>query len=60
METLADGIVYQQTRCRELLGAYKDIGPAGQFGYVMIEDVLKRTDKAVMEGDIVAMISLYE
>lgn len=58
--TLADGIVQEQSRCRELLSAYKELGRAGMFGHTLIEDALKRTDKAVMEGNTVAMISLYE
>ena len=60
VKTLADGILKEQARCRELLGVYKEIGPAGQFGYMMISDVLARTEKAVMEGDTVAMIGLYK
>lgn len=58
--SLAEGIIEQQARCRELLKAYVEIGPAGQFGHTMISDVLSRTEKAVMEGDTVAMISLYK
>ena len=58
--SLAEGIVKQQSRCRELLKAYVEIGPAGQFGHAMISDVLSRTEKAVMEGDTIAMISLYK
>lgn len=58
--TLADGILREQARNRELLGQYREIGPAGTFGAMMIEDLLKRTERAVMEGDVVAMVRCYE
>ena len=58
-ETLADGILREQTRARELLGLYREIGPPGTFGAMVIEDVLKRTDRAVMTGDVVEMIRCY-
>ncbi len=60
METLADGILKEQERCRELLEAYTEIGPAGAFAHSMINDALRRTEKAVMQGDTVAMLALYK
>ena len=58
--SLADGILQQQARCRELLAEYQRIGPAGFFGASMIDLALRRTEKAVMEGDTVAMLLCYE
>lgn len=50
----------EQERVRELLGVYKEIGPAGTFGAMMIEDALRRADRAAVEGDVVAMIQSYK
>jgi hypothetical protein len=47
-------------RVREVLGHYKEIGPAGMFGAAMIEQSLRAADKAVMSGDLVAMIAAYK
>jgi len=58
-ETLGDALPKEQARVREILGHYKEIGPTGVFGAAMIEQTLQETDKAVMEGDLVAMIRLY-
>lgn len=60
-ETLADVFMKEQIRVRELLGVYKEIGPVGAFGAAMIEQVLQRADKAVMDGDAVSiLVSLGE
>ena len=58
--SLGEAYPQEQARVRELLGIYKGLGPVGTFGAVMIEDVLKRADKAAIEGDVVAMIRLYK
>jgi hypothetical protein len=60
METLADALPKEQARCRELLGIYKEIGPAGMFGALMIETALREADQAVMSGDVAAMRWAYE
>ena len=56
---LADGILFELERVRELLGDYKDIGPSGSFGAAMIEAVLKRADKAIISGDVVEILKSY-
>ena len=60
MTSLGDDLPKEQARCRELLGIYKQIGPPGQFGAMMIEQALQRANQAVISGDIVAMIRSYE
>lgn len=60
MNTLADALPKEQARCRELLAFYKEIGSPGAFAAAMIETALQRADKAVMSGDVVAMIKSYE
>jgi hypothetical protein len=57
--SLADSIPLEQARVRELLGHYREIGPAGTFGAMMLEQALRRADQAVMSGDVIAMIAAY-
>jgi hypothetical protein len=58
--TLADALPLEQARVREILGHYKEIGPAGMFGAAFIEQSLRKADVAIMSGDLVAMIQAYE
>lgn len=60
MGSLADALPAEQKRCRELLGVYKGLGPAGSFGAAVIEHALQKADNAIMSGDVVAMIGAYE
>ena len=60
MSSLAEEYPKEQERCRELLEQYKELGPPGTFGYIMLKDFLKRADKAVAEQDVVAMIACYK
>lgn len=59
-KSLAELLPEEQARCRELLVEYKKIGPPGYFGAMIIEDALRRADQAVMQGDTVAMLRLYD
>lgn len=59
METLADALPKEMARVREVLGHYKEVGPAGMFGAVMIEQDLRAADAAVISGDVVAMLRAY-
>lgn len=60
METLADALPKEMARVREVLGHYREIGPAGAIGAAFIELDLRAADKAVMSGDVVAMIQSLE
>ncbi len=60
MSGLGDEFPRQQARCRQLLEDYKEIGPVGQFGHMMISEVLKRADQAAISGDVIAMLRSYE
>ena len=60
METLGEAYPKEQARLRELLSFYKEIGPAGRFGHLMISKTLEAADRAAIEGDTVAMIRLYQ
>lgn len=59
-KTVGDEFPKEQARVREVLGHYKEIGPAGAFGAAMIEAALKRADEAAMSGDIVAILRSYQ
>lgn len=59
METLADALLGELARVREVLGHYKEIGPPGRFGAAMIEQELRAADSAVMNGDLVGMLRAY-
>ena len=47
-------------RCRDLLTIYAGLGPAGRFGYTVIEAALRRADAAVMSGDVATMMRSLE
>jgi len=58
--SLGEEIPKEQARVREALGHYKELGPTGAFGALMIEQVLQKADRAVMSGDVVEMLKAYE
>lgn len=60
VETLAEALPREMARVREVLGHYREIDPAGMFGAAMIEQDLRTADRAVMSGDVVAMILAME
>lgn len=59
-DSLATAFPKEQARCRELLQAYRDLGPVGVFGALHIEQTLKRADEAAASGDVVEMLRVYE
>ena len=59
MSSLAEAILNEQQRNRDLLSQYEAIGSAGMFGAMMLRDLLARTERAVMDGDVVAMLRCY-
>jgi hypothetical protein len=59
-ETLADALPKEMARVRKVLGYYKEIGPAGAIGAMFIEQDLQAADRAVMSGDVVAMVQALE
>ena len=60
VQTLADALPKEMARVREVLGHYREIGPAGMIGAAFIEQDLRAADKAVMSGDVVAMLRSLE
>ena len=59
-KSLGEALPEEISRCREILGQYRAIGPAGAFGAAMIEADLKAADQAMISGDVVGMIQVYE
>lgn len=59
METLADALLNEQQRVRELLPLYDAI-PTGIFAATMMRQSLARAEQAVASGDGVAMLAAYE
>jgi len=61
VETLGDAQPREIARVRdEVLPAYIAIGPAGQFAASMMRRDLDAASKAMIEGDTVEMIRVFE
>jgi hypothetical protein len=60
VSTLGDEYPKEQARVRKVLGYYKEIGPAGMFGAMMIEQTLRKADEAALSGDIVQMLAALQ
>lgn len=60
VESLATALPKEQARVREILGHYKEIGPAGMFGAAFIEQDLREADAAASSGDVVRMIRAFQ
>ena len=60
-ETLADGIQRELKRNKESLIVYRGLPDGvGMFGAAMIEDLIQRTEKTILDGNLVAMIGCYK
>lgn len=57
--TVGEGIQIELKRNRELLQAYRDIGPAGAFGYAMINADIDAAEKALAEGNVIDILQCY-
>ncbi len=60
VKTLGDEFPKALARAREYLQIYKDLGPAGTFGAIMIEQTIQEADRAAISGDVVAMLRSYQ
>ena len=59
MENLAQGLVRELNRNRELLLEYKKIGAPGVFGAAIIEGKIKRGETAQENGDVAEMLRVF-
>jgi hypothetical protein len=60
VETLADGLLEELKRNRELLSQFEAIGAPGMIGASMIRQDIEYAEKAMVEGDTIAMIQVYK
>ena len=61
METLGDALPKEMARVRdEILPEYIAIGPAGSLAAFMMRADLDRAAKAMISGDVVEMIRVYQ
>lgn len=56
---LIEGLIEQMNRNRELLEAYKSIGIPGTFASAMITADIQAAEKAMGEGDTIAMLKCF-
>jgi hypothetical protein len=59
MSSVGEEILVELKRNRELLEVYKEI-PTGAFGHMMISKDIDEAEKALAEGDVIAIIQAYE
>lgn len=62
MNNLGEALPKEQARVRELITQYRDpiLKGTGELAARMMELSLQEADKAVMSGDVVAMIAAYQ
>ena len=59
VESLGTKLPEETARCRELLSAYRALGPAGTFAAASIESALREADRTMIEQDLPGMIRVY-
>lgn len=59
-DSLGEALPREMTRVRGLIPIYQSIGPAGGFAIAMMNRSLDDAQRALAEGDVVAMIRVYE
>jgi hypothetical protein len=65
MRDMAAGLISAiQERCNELrdvyIPAYEEIGPAGNFGLIVIKAGIRAAEDAVASGDVVEMVRMLQ
>jgi hypothetical protein len=61
MSTLGEALPLEMARVRDdVMSAYQEIGPAGAFALAGMRADLDAAAKALAEGDVVAMLRVYE
>lgn len=59
MSSLGEQFPVEQARIRMIQGHARGIGPAGAFLVAVCEDLPRRADEAAIDGDVVAMLTIY-
>lgn len=52
---LIEGIQAECNRLREMLPAYKELGPIGAFGHAVLSIAITEGEAAIASGDVVRM-----
>ena len=61
MDTLGDALLREMARVRDVvMPAYQAIGPSGAFALAFMRRDLDLAAKALAEGDVIAMLRVYE
>lgn len=62
MKSLAEALPEEQARVRELIVMFRDpeINGAGDIAAALMEQSLAAADRAIISGDVVAMMRCYE
>lgn len=61
IDTLGDALPRELKRCRELVAKYDKLpGGVGAFGAHMIRRDIAAGERALLSGDVVAMLRAYE
>ena len=61
VDTLGEALPREMARVRDkVMPAYVEIGPAGAFGLAMMRRDLDEAARALAEGDVVAMVRVYQ
>jgi len=60
-QTLGDALPARMKQIREVyIPAYQEIGPAGNFAIVLMQNDLSAAEKAMASGDLIGMIAAYK
>jgi hypothetical protein len=60
-ESLGEALPREMTRVRdEIMPMYISIGPPGAMALALMRNELDRAQKAMSEGDVIAMMRCYE
>lgn len=59
MTSLGEAFPVEQERVRQIMLSAKEIGPSGRLLVLICEDVLRRADRAAVQQDLPAMITVY-
>lgn len=59
MSSVGEQYPQEQARLRELLAAYRALGPTGGFAWAMVDQTLREADAAMASGDIVRIVRAF-
>lgn len=59
-KNLAQGLLEELRRCRDLLKMYEDIGQPGFFAASMLKIGIEQAEDAQANGDVIQMLKSYE